>query len=580
MTDPENLANGAASVEEIQQGWHDLASRVEQLESERSSLEQENKALRSLLERVIEHRQKSHAELVLLLTGLVSKLPINDVGALVAKLVEHNEHVSEVCAALAKGKADASLPQPAILKALDQVKRELQAALKKAVDELIALDTPLETDMLKSLAENPELFFSPPVIRANRCFLKGQVPRERVVKEFGEAALVFFNDLTTNRKRNPNPKPEEILLGFKDDFEVLFQQHPDALPDKRAALMEFYRKIQQTKAPTEKANTQRNALFKLSFILELLHYYENQNTEAPDVVFAQRLPALIEQLVITGPQDNLDEKLIAEAEKLLSFVVSPDHRHMIVNNVGKVSPAGRILRYVLTLREEKVSELDYVVSEFVKHLLPKKTPPAGAVAAVLRLTKPEMQRPVVMAIMETNRLPKAEAEELGKAVGKELGLTGLDAPRKARESVPPEVERQLAWDKIKDLIVRRNDPAIIASAIRDRLHAKYDADEIKQSWVTLTEADPISLIRVFCHLPYLADGRTDPVARAVMETYVSRLLHEKYAAAYHKVLTSLKNMFRANPSSPTLLNFVALVKWVDPGAASKLCTDVGIQVPA
>lgn len=580
MTDPENLTNGAASVEEIQKGWHDLAARVGQLESERSVLEKENKTLRSLLERVIEHRQKSHSELVLLLTGMVTRLPIGDVGALVAKLVEHNEHVSEVCAALAKGKADASLPQPAILKALDQTRRELQVALKKAVDELIALNTPLETAMLKSLVADPELFFSPPVIRANRCFLKGQVPRERVVKEFGDQALMFFNDLTTDRKRNPNPKPEEILLGFKDDFEALFQQHADVLPEKREALRELYRKIQESKAPTEKANSQRNALLKLSFVLELLHYYENQNTEAPDVVFAQRLPALIEQLVITGPQDNLDEKFIEEAERLLAYVVSPDHRHMVVNNVGKVSAVGRVLRYVLTLRDEKVAGLDQVVAEFVKHLLPKKTPPAKGVAAVLRLIKPEMQRPVVMAIMETNRLPKTEAEELGKTIGKELGLTGLEAPKKERENVPPEVERQLAWDRIKDSIVRRDDPVLIAGSIRDRLHAKYDADEIKQSWVTLTEADPISLIRVFCHLPYLADGRTDPVARAVMETYVSRLLHEKYAAAYHKVLTSLKNMFRTNPSSPTLLNFVALVKWVDPGAASKLCTDVGIQVPA
>ena len=59
----------AASVEEIQQGWHELTSRVGQLEAERNLLEQENKALRFLLERVIDHRQKSHSELVLLLTG-------------------------------------------------------------------------------------------------------------------------------------------------------------------------------------------------------------------------------------------------------------------------------------------------------------------------------------------------------------------------------------------------------------------------------------------------------------------------------------------------------------------------------
>jgi len=67
--------------------------------------------------------------------------------------------------------------------------------------------------------------------------------------------------------------------------------------------------------------------------------------------------------------------------------------------------------------------------------------------------------------------------------------------------------------KIKELIARRTDAASVAEIIRDRLHAKYDTDEIRQSWLTLAEADPMSLIRVFCHLPFRADGRTDPIAR-------------------------------------------------------------------
>src|SRR5215469_3823228 len=124
------------TADEIQKGWQDLRLRVEKLEAERTSLEQENKSLRQLLERSIEHRQTSHSELVLLLTGLVSKLPMNDVGVIVSRLVEHNANVSEVCAALIKGKADAPLPQPAVLKALDQTKRELSAAVKAAVDGL------------------------------------------------------------------------------------------------------------------------------------------------------------------------------------------------------------------------------------------------------------------------------------------------------------------------------------------------------------------------------------------------------------------------------------------------------------
>src|SRR4029079_17794422 len=129
MSDTGNAAATPTPVEEIQQEWHEMALRVGQLERECGALETENKTLRFLLERVIEHRQKSHGELILLLTGLVSKLPINDIGVIVSKLVEHNSHVSEVCAVLAKGKVESSLPQPAMLKAMDQTKRDLTAAV-------------------------------------------------------------------------------------------------------------------------------------------------------------------------------------------------------------------------------------------------------------------------------------------------------------------------------------------------------------------------------------------------------------------------------------------------------------------
>jgi hypothetical protein len=126
MTQTENGASPVASVEEIQHGWHALTLRVAQLEAEKDALEQENKALRFLLERVIDHRQKSHGELVLLLTGLISKLPINDVGVIVSKLVEHNTHVNQVLAALVKGTAETDLPQPMVLRALEQTKRDLE----------------------------------------------------------------------------------------------------------------------------------------------------------------------------------------------------------------------------------------------------------------------------------------------------------------------------------------------------------------------------------------------------------------------------------------------------------------------
>jgi hypothetical protein len=579
----ENAPSPATSVEDIQKGWQELRLRVEQLEADRSALEAENKALRSLLERALDHRQKSHSELVLILTSLVSKLPLNDIGVIVSKLVEHNSNLCQMLAALAKGTAEADLPQPEVLKTLDNAKRELLSALKQTLEELIKLDPPLERELLESLGAQPDLFFSPRMVRANRCFIKGQVPRERVMREFGEEALIFFKDMTTDPKLNPRPKADEIVLAFRSDFEALFQQNPAVIPQKRERLQALYQQVQRSKSAKDPGRSQKSAFQRLSFVIELLHYYENQNTEAPDVIFAQRLPVLVEQLGVTVPHEPLDEKLVVQLEALLAFVVSLDHRLMIINNVGKSGGAGKTLKYVLRLRAERVPDLDYVVTEFVRHLIPpppEKPPAPPALATVLRLVRPEAQRRVAKAIMAYDRLRKADAEALGKALGTELGLKGLDEEAKAQEALPPELERQLAWSKIKELIGRRTDAAAVANVMRERLNAKYDSDEIRQSWITLTEADPMSLIRIFCQLPFRADGKTDPIAKTVMETYVTRLTHEKYASTYHKVVNSLRNLFHAKPDSPTLLNFIALVKWAAPDAVNKLCADVGMPVPA
>ena len=583
MTQTGTAAPPAPSLEEIQKDWQGLRLRVEQLEADRTALEQENKTLRSLLERALDHRQKSHSELVLILTSLVSKLPLNDVGVIVAKLVEHNSNVSQMLAALANGTVEADLPQPEVLKNLEQTKRDLLAAAQRTREELLKLDPPIERELLAALEAKPDTFFSPRMVRANRCFIKGQVPRERVVREFGEEALILFKDMTTDPKLNPRPKPEEIVLGFKHDFEALFQQNPALSPEKRERLQALYRQVQRSKSHQDPGPAQRSAFQRLSFLIELLHYYENQNTEAPDVIFAQRLPALVEQLGVPGPHAPLDEKVLTELEALLAFIMSLDHRLMVINNVGKGGGPGKTLKYVLRLRAERVTDLDHTVTEFVRHLIPappEKPPAVAALAGVLRLVRPEVQKRVCKAIMAFDRLRKADAEALGKEVGKELGLTGLEQEAKAQETLPPEQERQLAWAKIKELIGRRTDAATVATVIRERLHAKYDSDEVRQSWVTLTEADPMSLIRIFCQLPFRADGKTDPIARAVMETYVTRLTHEKYAATYHKVINSLRNMFHAKPDSPTLVNFVALVKWAGPEAVAKLCADVGMPVPA
>ena len=88
MSKSEAVASPSPTMGEDSQSLHDLVLRVAELEASRAALEQENKTLRLLLEKVIAHRQKSHGELVMLLTSLISKLPINDIGGIVSRLVD------------------------------------------------------------------------------------------------------------------------------------------------------------------------------------------------------------------------------------------------------------------------------------------------------------------------------------------------------------------------------------------------------------------------------------------------------------------------------------------------------------
>lgn len=572
----------AASVEEVQQGWYELKTKVAQLEVERAALGSENKVLRLVLERAIEHRQKSHSELVLLLTALVSKLPINDVGIIISKLVEHNTNCSDYLAALVKGATDAPLPQPAVLQNLEQTRRELRAAMQPLVQELIGLETPLEKDLLESWLADPEVFFLPRAIRANRGYIKGQLPRERVIREFGAESLVFFNDMTTDPKLNPRPKPEEIALAFRSDFEAVFEQNPGLPRTGREGLLKLYGRVQRSRAATPEARAQRCAFLKLSFLIELLHYYDHQNTEPADVMFAQRLPALIEQLMTSGAHAVPDEPLVKEAETLLHFIINPDHRLSVINNIGKSAEAGKTLKFILRLRAETTPDEHHLAAEFVRHLIPNSSKALSAemLAPVVRLLHPAMQRLLLRTLMHTDRLRRSEAEALARTVAAQLSVPGLDQEHKAATPISAELDRQMAWSRIKDLISRRSDPASVAGAVRERLNVKYDADEIRESWIALTEADPILLIRVFCQLPYLPNGKTDPIARPVLETYVTRLTHEKYAGTYHRIVTSLKNMYKAKPDAPTLVNFLTLVRWVSPEAANKLGADIGMGVHA
>ena len=581
MSQPENAGNGTVtSLEKIQHDWNDLNLRVAQLEMERTGLESENKQLRLLLERVIEHRQKSHGELITLLTTLVSKLPINDIGVIVSRLMEHNLHVIEVSASLTKGKLEDQILQPAILKRLDKTKRDLIATLKPTIDELIKLNAPLEPEMLESLVAQPENFYLPAVVRASRGFVKGQLPRERVLRQFGEPTLVFFKDVTTDVKFNPRPKPEEIMLAFHPDFENLLAKNPAAAKKKPGELQALFQKVRASKESSEISRAQKNAFLRLSFALELLHYYENQSTESPDVVFAQRLPPLIEQLVVTGEHDPLNEKLIQQAEALLAFIIAPDYRKSVINNLGKSGGLARTLRFTLAFRTEKLADIDPLTIECVKHLVPLgNLPKPEALATVLRLFNPEMQASVIRALAVTDRIRKEESEALAKAAARQLGLLEIESRLNEKTLITPEREHQQAWENIRNLIASRAAPAEIVAAIRKRMGGHYDADEVKSCWLALTDGDPMIFVRIFCLLPYLPSGQTDPLSRAIMETFITRLVHEKYVAIYSKVLGALKNLHKVKADSPALVNFITLAKWVDTEAAKRIVKDIGMATP-
>ena len=75
-----------------------------------------------------------------------------------------------------------------------------------------------------------------------------------------------------------------------------------------------------------------------------------------------------------------EETLLVEAEALLARVLAPDHRLMIINNIGKSGGVGRTLKFVLRLRTDQVPDQSELIPEFIKHLIPARRPPAGAPA--------------------------------------------------------------------------------------------------------------------------------------------------------------------------------------------------------
>ena len=56
------------------------------------------------------------------------------------------------------------------------------------------------------------------------------------------------------------------------------------------------------------------------------------------------LKVLVEQLVVTGENDPLDEDHLRQAEALLAHIVNADYRHAVINNFGKTGGVARTAR--------------------------------------------------------------------------------------------------------------------------------------------------------------------------------------------------------------------------------------------
>jgi hypothetical protein len=194
----------------------------------------------------------------------------------------------------------------------------------------------------------------------------------------------------------------------------------------------------------------------------------------------------------------------------------------------------------------------------------------------LKLLNQDGQKAVLRCLINSGRIRREEAEPIAKAVMQELNLPETEVFPKTEGSTGAGVSGG-GWDHVKLLIASRAAPNDITVAVRNRLHQKYDSDEVKQAWLVLAESDPMTLVRVFCLLPYLPDGQTDPIARPVLESFSNRLTHEKYAVIYSKVIGALKNLFKVKADSPALVNFVSIVKWVDPASAEKIARDIGMS---
>ena len=122
---------------------------------------------------------------------------------------------------------------------------------------------------------------------------------------------------------------------------------------------------------------------------------------------------------------------------------------------------------------------------------------------MLRFLSPEAQRVVVRAILNSDRLRREDAEPLGQELIKELGLPQIAISRP--DGISDKTQMGPVHHQGTDRQPRFANE--ITEAIRKQLHAKYDADEVKQSWLVLAESRNqvlvtivADVVRAYAHL--------------------------------------------------------------------------------
>ncbi len=235
MAQTENDPGPVPSVEEIQKAWRELTLKVGQLDAELTAAQQDNKVLRSLMERMIEHRQRSHSELI-----THSHRPRRQIAP-----QRPRRHRLAAGRAQRAGRRGFRQPCQGENRGRSAAARHPEGAGENQARPRHRLEGPPPgnwrgstrhsrpaSSSRSSSSRTP--FSRPPSSAPPAVTSRATSPRERVVKEFGEEALVFFKDLTTDVEIQSAPQAGRNRAGLQKRFrgaaEKQFRHQPRQTP--------------------------------------------------------------------------------------------------------------------------------------------------------------------------------------------------------------------------------------------------------------------------------------------------------------------------------------------------------------